>query len=82
MGTSPHPGTYRKKERRVIRQTATASDFTCLLILGGPNGGGAEIPRLGAWVSLVQVQKGEVVRSRQGGADVERSKALAHEAGF
>ena len=30
----------------------------------------------------LQVQKGEVVRSRQGGADVERSKALAHEVGF
>lgn len=43
---------------------------------------GTSVKGQGASASPAQVQKGKVVRSRQGGADVERSKTLAHKAGF
>ena len=72
-----------QEEREKGHQVDSHSFWLHLLVdLRRSDGGGAELPRQGPWVSPVQVQKGEVVRTRQGGADVERSKALAHEAGF
>lgn len=50
MDTSPHPGTYRKKEKG-HQVDSHSSDFACLLILGGPMVAGPEIP------GRVQVQK-------------------------